>query len=240
MRRANKLAVNGTKANYEGRFWKTHVLVATIKSEDTEWKPDATATETANRESFRAYLQENAEKWDIDWKPELQKQAWERKHNTYMDEYEIEEDAVTLMNMTVGRLIEKCKYPSINNGIRLMTVTPMECDKSYVEDGRYTKSGAWCMATIEMELDVTINERSMLVPLQMQMKSGQLCKPKMTIADWNAKMEDEMDLNEIPYKGGRLDDSKSEDAEEQPKEEPKKSSRRKSKKNESKEESKTA
>jgi hypothetical protein len=82
-------------------------------------------------------------------------------------------------------------------GLEVTAITPKESPLSYVEDGRYTKSGAWCVADIEISVTVEIAGQTMEMLYNMEMKSGQICKSKTTIAEWNELVGKELELNGI-------------------------------------------
>ena len=196
--RANRVTVQTTEQGYEARFYRTHRLIASVSSQDTEWKADEGANSTTNRESFRAWVIAHSEEWDVEWNPDQQKQAWERKYNTYLTDEQVAEDAITLVEDAIYRLADKSRYCMVINSIEVSAITPKDSPLAYVEDGRYTKSGAWCVADIELELDVIVgNLPSIRMVYHMEMKSGQICKPKTTIAEWNEMVAREMELNGI-------------------------------------------
>lgn len=196
--RANRVTVQTTECGYEARFYRTHKLVCKVQSAETGWVADADANSTTNRESFRNYVCENASSYGVLWNPAKQGQAWERKHNTYMTDEEVAEDTLTLVTPVLERLASKGKHEMWIDTIEVTTVVPKESNLTYVEDGRYTKSGAWCVADIELEIDVIIgNLPAMRMVYSIEMKSGQICKPKMTIAEWNSLVDREMELNGI-------------------------------------------
>lgn len=60
MERANRITINAKADGYEGRFYRTHKLLATVISTDTTWQADADANSTTNREMYRAYLIEHS------------------------------------------------------------------------------------------------------------------------------------------------------------------------------------
>ena len=112
------------------------------------------------------------------------------------------EDTITLMTPTLDRLAEKCKYNMEIVGLEVTAVSPVYTDLTYVEHGRYTKSGAWCMAQIEISVAVGIAGQTMDMVYIANMKSGQICKPKTTIADWNELVDKELELNGITIEQG--------------------------------------
>lgn len=196
MTRANRITVQTTENGFEGRFYRTHKLLATINSEETNFKAGE-GNSTTNREMYRAYLMEHAEEFGVIWNPTQQKQAWERKYNTYLTDEQVAEDALTLVEDAISRLADKSRYDMEIVSMDVSAVTAKESPLSYVEDGRYTKSGAWCVADIEVTIMVNIGGNEMEMLYNMEMKSGQICKPKTTIAEWNEMVARELDLQGI-------------------------------------------
>lgn len=194
--RANRITVQTTENGFEGRFYRTHKLLATINSEETNFKAGE-GNSTTNREMYRAYLMEHAEEFGVIWNPTQQKQAWERKYNSYMTDEQVAEDALILVEDAINRLADKSRYDMEIVSMDVSAVTAKESPLSYVEDGRYTKSGAWCVADIEVTIMVNIGGNEMEMLYNMEMKSGQICKPKTTIAEWNEMVARELDLQGI-------------------------------------------
>ena len=198
MKRANRVSVQTIENGYRATFYRTHKTIGQIDSMDTAWQANADANSTTNRESFRAWVCEHSAEWDIEWDPGKATQAWDRKHNTYMTDEQVSEDTITLITPVLDRLASKGKHEMWIDTIEVTAVVPKESNLAYVEDGRYTKSGAWCVADIELEIDVIIgNLPAMRMVYSIEMKSGQICKPKMTIAEWNSLVDREMELNGI-------------------------------------------
>lgn len=202
MERANRITINAKADGFEGRFYRTHKLLATVASTDTTWQADADANSTTNREMYRAYLIEHSEEYGVTWNPAQQKQAWKRKYNTYMTDEQVAEDALTLVTDAIHRLAEKCRYDMTIDSLEVTAITAKDNNLSYVEDGRYTKSGAWCVADIEITIGCHVAGQEMKMLYHMEMKSGQICKPKTTIAEWNEHTATEIEINgiEIPTK----------------------------------------
>lgn len=194
--RANRITVQTTEKGFEGRFYRTHKLLATINSEETNFKAGE-GNSTTNREMYRAYLMEHAEEFGVIWNPTQQKQAWGRKYNSYMTDEQVAEDALTLVEDAISRLADKSRYNMEIVSMDVSAVTAKESPLSYVEDGKYTKSGAWCVADIEVTIMVNIGGNEMEMLYNMEMKSGQICKPKTTIAEWNEMVARELDLQGI-------------------------------------------
>lgn len=197
MERANRITVQTTEQGFEGRFYRTHKLLATVTSDTTGFKADDTQNTTTNREMYRNYLIEHSAEWQVEYNPSKQVQAWERKYNKYENDEQVAEDTITLLTDTIDRLADKCKYDIEIESMEVSAITAKESSLSYVEDGRYTKSGAWCVADIEIIIASNIAGQQMDILYKMEIKSGQICKPKMTIAEWNEMVGKEIELNGI-------------------------------------------
>lgn len=198
MERANRCTVQAIEEGYEVRFYRTHryldSMVITTCLEEPNGKH---AHSNELREASRVKAINECVTMGIEWKPEVQAQAWDRKHNIYMTNEEVGEDALTLVTPAIERLVEKCKYDMELQGIEITAVTPNPSSLSYVEHGRYTKSGAWCCASIEVTVKAHVIGEDMEILYPMELKSGQICKPKTTIAEWDMKVLEEMMLNGI-------------------------------------------
>lgn len=195
--RANRIAVETKDGKFVGRFYRTHKMLVEINDAQTDWTPNEESNATQNRKAFRIYLTEHAEEFGILWHPAKAEQAWERKHNIYMNDEQVSEDAITLLRPSIERLADKCRYDMMIVSTEVTAVTPKESTLSYVENGRYTKSGAWCVADIEVTVGTIINGKAVAILYGMEMKSGQICKPKTTIAEWNEIVTRELDLQGI-------------------------------------------
>lgn len=194
MERANRCTVQAIEEGYEVRFYRTHRYLDSMTI-GTDGKHS-----NELRESARVQAINGSATLGILWNPKKQEQAWERKHNTYLTDEEVSEDALTLVTPAIERLAEKCKYDMELQGIEVTAVTPNPSNLSYVENGRYTKSGTWCCASIEVTVKAHVIGEDMEILFPMELKSGQICKPKTTIAEWDMKVLEEMMLNgmEIP------------------------------------------
>lgn len=200
--RANRVTINTTEAGLEATFYRTHKVLTVVASNETEWKAQEGANATTNRESYRTWVCDHADMYGIEWNPAQQKQAWERKYNTYMTDEQVAEDALTLVTDAIHRLADKCRYEMTIDSLEVTGITAKDSSLSYVEEGKYTKSGAWCVADIEVTIGCHVAGQEMEMLYHMEMKSGQICKPKTTIAEWNEHMATEIEINgiEIPAK----------------------------------------
>ena len=197
MERANRITIQSNENGYEGRFYRTHKLIATIQSNNTNWQANADANSTTNREMYRAYLIEHSAEYGITYNPNQQIQAWNRKYNSYMTNEQVAEDAIELIGKAIDRLAEKSRYDMTIDTIEMTDIRAKESTLTYVEYGKYVKSGTWCTADIEMTISVTVNGHGIEMVYNMEMKSGQICKPKTTISEWNEMVAKEMELNGI-------------------------------------------
>ena len=192
MERANRVAVQNTEGGYVARFYRTHRYIGeiSISTENGEHS-------NALREDARTQAIAQCHTIGVEWQPDTQVQAWERKYNTYTTDEQVAEDTLTLVTPMIERLVEKCKYEMELQDIQVTAITPNPSNLSYVENGRYTKSGAWCCANIEVTVSVKCIGEDMDILYQAELKSGQICKPKTTILEWNLMTLNEIGLNGI-------------------------------------------
>ena len=197
MERANRCTVEATDKGYMVHFYRTHKHIGDIEVETVDGNHS-----NEGRENARKFAIGQCPMYGINWNPEQQKQAWERKYNVYNTDAEVIEDALTLITPALNRLVEKGKHSGYIESIQVTAITPKDSSLSYVEDGKYIKSGAWCVADIELEVEIVIgNLPSIEVVYHMEMKSGQICKPKTTIAEWDSLIQLEMELNGVEDMG---------------------------------------
>ena len=195
MKRANRVVVNRTEdGNWRADFYKTHKIVGTCNSKGTTWVSTG-LTQTADRESFRAWAIENADKYGVRWQPELQQQAWDRKYDKYENNAQVERDASELMWWTVSTLAEKCKYKAVLKQITLDSIIPMYKTPTgkptlYCTDGKYDKNGNWAWADLQMDVQITINDTPINIIYPMQIVSGQIKKIKLTKTDIDQMIKD--------------------------------------------------
>lgn len=191
MTRANRIAIATTDNGYKATFYRTHKVVAEILSQDTEWTPAEDSNKTQAREDFRAYCTKNAGMWDVEWDDGKAQQAWDRKYQSYATDEQVGEDAVTLLTPTMNRLIDKCKYQVSLAEIQMLSVDAEDTNLSYIENGRYTSNDNWAWADITMQIVLT---EGIEIEYHMALKSGQICKPKLTIAEFEDMLKIEAEL----------------------------------------------
>lgn len=190
MRRANRVVVKTNEAGvFDAVFYKTHEVVGTLAQGD--WKPSKDAkTKTAQREEYRMWAISHAEDADVDWKPDYQAQSWDRKYWKYETDEQVAEDASTLMSYTIRKICEGCGLPVKVTSIELDSIVPMESPLSYVEHGKYTKSQNWAVATVNLEVQMTVDGADIDIIYPIEMRSGQLTKIKLTKSEVKAMVED--------------------------------------------------
>lgn len=180
MARANRVVVRTEADGYVAEFFKTHKSIMVVASEDTDWVADKNHNATQSREAFRTWVQNHADEFGVDWSPELQAQAWERKYWKYETDEQVEEDAIELMGWTIKSLCEKVGLTVSLGEISLDSIVPMESPLSYVENGKYTKNGNWAVAQVNLEVRATIEGTEIDIIYPIEMRSGQLTKIKLT------------------------------------------------------------
>ena len=202
MKRANRVVISKTETGYEATFYKTHAEVGKLMVSDAEWQHSDDANVTTARNEFRDFAIKHATDADVEWKPELQKQAWERKYSKYETDEQVGEDASTLLGLDINKVIGKAKYGSEIVGVTMTDIQPKECNLGYVIDGKYEKSGCWAYGAIEMAVTLNIDNPNLGkctidVIIGLDMVSGQIKKPHITVGKWNEMVETELRLEGI-------------------------------------------
>lgn len=185
MERANRIAIRKeADGTMTARYMRTHKEIATTNTADNGWTAPATCkTATAKQEAYRTWATEHAEEYGVLWQPEYQAQSWERKYWKYETDEQVAEDAQTLMEWTIRTVCEKCKYHATVDKMELDSIVPQDSPLAYVEDGRYVKNGNWAVATVNLNVQCTIEGTPIEIVYPIEMRSGQLTKVKLTKAE---------------------------------------------------------
>lgn len=189
MARANRIVVrDNTNGGYTAVFFRTHAEVGSIDSTDGWVAPTGKTTATARRENFRAWAAEHSTDVGVAFSTEYQAQSWNRKYWKYETDEQVEEDAKELMEWSIKTACTKAKHNAVVTNITVDSIIAGDSNLSYVEDGRYTKNGNWAVATVRLSVEVTIDDVNTEFSWDIEMRSGQLTKIKMTTADIKALM----------------------------------------------------
>lgn len=189
--RANRVSVQATEQGYVARFYRTHKLVAEIQSQDTAFEPAEDANKTVQREAFRVYAIEHSAEYGVSFDNGKAEQAWDRKYQAYATDEQVYEDAITLLTPMINRLVEKCKYQVSLAEIQMLSVDAEDTNFSYIENGRYASNDNWAWADITMQV---VLDEGIELEYHMALKSGQICKPKLTIAEFEDMLKTESEL----------------------------------------------
>lgn len=189
--RANRVTITATEQGYVARFFRTHRLVGEIPVAIAKSEDGTITHSNEAREIARNWAIGQCPMYEIEWAPEYQAQAWERKYQKYADDYQVGEDASTLMDMALTGVADKLGY---DWEIRFDGCYARETSLSYIEDGKYTKDGCWAWADIAMTVILTKDGISTELPLQMEMVSGQIKKCKLNQTSLKAMIQTEQEL----------------------------------------------
>jgi hypothetical protein len=195
MARANRVVVRTENNGYVAEFFKTHKSIAVVEQSETSWVADKTHNSTQARESFRTWVQNHADEFGVDWMPELQAQAWERKYWKYETDEQVEEDARTLMKWTIHQLAVATGYDVEVLEVKLDAIVPNESPLTYVEHGRYTKNGNWAVATVNLAVEIRWGDEVEEIIYPIEMRSGQLTKIKMNKEEFKAMVAEVFDAH---------------------------------------------
>lgn len=197
--RANRVAVKANGENYVADFYKTHKMVGSIASENTEWTAPEDANKSMIRESFRMWVIENAEAFGIDWDPTDKRAPGNVRKAKYDSDEALIDDAMALVIPEMRALVEKCKYEIGWGGVEHDDIVPMthtgtgrELTTMGIEDGKYLKSGNWAWANVKFITNFKFKNEECYLPIAMQLVSGQLKKVGMGITEFNNRVKNEI------------------------------------------------
>ena len=243
--RANRIAVQTTTTGFKADFYRTHKHLATLLSEDSAWVADETANKTAQREDFRKWAIEHAEVVGILWNPNDMRAEDNKRVAKYESDEMLKGDAIYMIWGDLTDLVNGC-----NLGVEFKTltadiITPMyqtakgyDLSKMGVEEGKYSSTGNWAWAEIEMTLTLTKEDQEIYYTTKVQLVSGQLKKPHITKTSFTEEIKQslkEIGLWEEEAKAEKSakatkEEPKVEEIQEEVKEEPKATKKRTSKK----------
>lgn len=198
--RANRVAVKVNGDGFIADFYRTHKIVGTVNSENTEWEAPADATnKTASRESFRQYVITNAVGYGIEWKPEDMRASQNIRKAKYDNDQSLIDDAMPMILAEMQTLTEKCKYGIEWGGLNHEDIVPLthtgsgrDLSTMGIEDGKYAKSGNWAWANVNFTSIFKYNKEECYIPVTMQLVSGQLKKVGMGITEFTNRVKDEI------------------------------------------------
>ena len=202
MVRANRIAVVPNEDGFIATFYRTHKMLTAVDSKDTTWTcPEDIKSKVSARESFRAFIIENASIWNIIWKPEDMRTENNMRKRTYTDDNAVYEDAQAMMMPDIQAMADKCKYQVKSWTLEPNAIVPMthtgngtDLSKMGITNGKYNKSGnwAWANVTILCKLTISVNdaEYGVVIPMEYQVVSGQLKKDKINITRFNQNITD--------------------------------------------------
>ena len=198
--RANRVAVKVNGDGFIADFYRTHKIVGTVDSENTEWEAPADATnKTASRESFRQYVISNATGYGIEWKPEDMRAPQNIRKAKYDSDQALIDDALPMVIAEMQALTEKCKYGIEWGGVNHEDIVPLthtgsgrDLSTMGIEDGKYSKSGNWAWANVNFTSVFKYNKEECYIPVTMQLVSGQLKKVGMGITEFTSRVKDEI------------------------------------------------
>lgn len=238
--RANRVAVKANGENIVADFYRTHKAVASIHSENTEWKaPENVSNKLAARESFRIWAIEHAEEYGIQYDAVDRRTAENIRTPRYETDDMLIKDAESMIIPEMKTLADKCatKYPIEWAGVEHDEIVPMKTTASGkelsnlgIENGRYGKGeGNWAWAIIKFTVKFKFKGTECYIPVQMQLVSGQLKKTGMGITDFTSKVKAEIIANNLATEEELDPKTKAPKAEDAKTEEPKAETKQESK-----------
>jgi hypothetical protein len=233
--RANRVSVQAVgEEGFEARFFRTHTQVGSVMStqsfeqdgEQVGFQPDPKDNKTAQREAFRKWVCEHADRFGIAWDPTDRRSTDNKRAPKYDTDETLRVDVVALVTDDIRGFVDGCKIEGLTlvgidaEDIVPMTTSPKGADLSKlgVLDGKYA-NGNWAWATISVVATVKLDKVETYVSMKCTLVSGQLKKPTAI---------DNGGFNQTAFKAAVTADIKVEESkpEEQPTEEPKKSKKK--------------
>lgn len=213
--RANRVAVKVNGEGFIADFYRTHKIVGTVDSENTDWEAPADVTnKTASRELFRQYVITNANGYGIEWKPEDMRAPQNVRKAKYDSDQSLIDDALPIVLAEMQALTEKCKYDIEWGGVNHEDIVPLthtgsgrDLSTMGIEDGKYSKSGNWAWANVNFTSVFKYNKEECYIPVTMQLVSGQLKKVGIGITEFTSRVRDEI-INAGLATAEQLDPSK--------------------------------
>lgn len=191
MTRANKIVVKANENGYVATFKRTHKLIADIHSNLTDWVTPDNANKTIQRESFRQWVIDHANEFDIEYKPEDMRTDGNIRVAQYTTDEVLSKDVVAFMVDNIKELVQGCKYKTEWAGMTVDEITPKthtgrgtQLDRLGIKDGKYSKSHNWAWADITCTATVRYKNSEVYLPFMVELVSGQLRKPKITKTTW--------------------------------------------------------
>jgi hypothetical protein len=198
--RANKVTVKlGEDGRYVADFYRTHKKISTITDAETAWEKPADSTKTGERESFRGYVIKNADIFGIEWKPDNLQDEANRRSPKYENDGQLSADVLTMITPDVQEMVNKCKYGITLKSVDVDEIVPMQKTSKGtllsglgIVDGKYEKSGNWAWANIKTIAIITYKEEEVYYNMGVELVSGQLKKPKLTITAFTEDIKNEI------------------------------------------------
>lgn len=192
MIRANKITVVANGDNYIATFYRTHKVLASTHSEHTDWVSPDSANKTFQRESFRQWMIDHAESFDINYQPENMQAEGQVRIAQYTSTEVLEQDVIAMMLPYFREGVESAKIDGVEwvgltiDDVKAKTHTGTGTDltKLGIEDGKYKKSGNWAWADIHTAITMKYKEQEAYAEIVVELVSGQLRKPKITKTRW--------------------------------------------------------
>lgn len=194
--RANKVTVKLVEDLFVADFYRTHKHLVTVKQDETQWKAPEGITKSGERELFRAYVIEHSADYSVEWKPEDMRDASNLRRAVYTSDEELISDAQKMILPELNELVSKCKYPITfggvtNDDIIALTKTGKGTLLSTmgIDGGKYAKNGNWAWAVVNMTATYKYKGSEFYVPVDIELVSGQLKKPKIGITKFNESIK---------------------------------------------------
>jgi len=178
--RANKVTIQVADNGYKAVFHRTHKIVAEVLSENTPWIANTKMNKVAQKEMFRIWIMENADKYEVSYDAVDRREDSNRMPSKYTSETELQVWACNLVTADIqgwtSKMAEDLKVAVTLKGISADEVVPVTVHNGKEVISQYG-TGTWAYCTIPVTVTVLHGEVEGYVSMNVALVSGQMKKP---------------------------------------------------------------
>jgi len=181
-KRANKVSVQLTGDGLIAKFYKTHRHITTVVASQTAWQPNEAENKSAQRESFRKWVCDNAGIFGVEWNPADLRDEKYKLPNRYDTDELLTSAVVRLVGTDIEEWVANLRDRYTLQSIEVDEIIPVNKSAKGNEVNPKYNNGAWAWATIRVIVTVgrCTEDRELeigYVTMEASLVSGQLKKP---------------------------------------------------------------
>lgn len=181
-KRANKVSVQLTGDGLIAKFYKTHRHITTVVASQTAWQPNEAENKSAQRESFRKWVCDNAGIFGVEWNPADLRDEKYKLPNRYDTDELLTSAVVRLVGTDIKEWVLSLGDRYTLQSIEVDEIIPVNKSAKGSEVSPKYNNGAWAWATIRVIVTIGryTEDRELeigCVTMEASLVSGQLKKP---------------------------------------------------------------